>query len=214
MGLGNATLLRRCRQGFNEWGPAVHHHDTRDEDTGVVSTGELLIRPLSTEEVDISDGGRTLRIHTSDGARYEIPAVWLRDQCSCSTCRHPSGQRLYEVVDLPLDTYLESAIVEGDEVQLRFAPDGHAGRVFVSELVQRVNARPRAVTTWDAESSDLGWHDFDAVSDDPSELFSFLADCDEFGFSLLRGVPTDEGMVTRVVDLFGFVRVTNYGRDL
>jgi gamma-butyrobetaine dioxygenase len=176
-----------------------------------VTTDELLIQPLRTNEAEISDGGRTLRIHASDGAHYEIPAVWLRDQCSCSTCRHPSGQRLFEVADLPLDTRLESAHVDGDQVQLEFSTDGHRGQTFISEIVLRENARPRTVTTWDAESADLAWHDFDAVIDDPSELFSFLADCDEFGFSLLRGVPADEGMVTRIVDLFGFVRVTNYG---
>ncbi len=163
-----------------------------------MTTDELLIQPLCTEEVEISDGGRTLRIHTSDGAHYEIPAVWLRDQCSCSTCRHPSGQRLYEVVDLPLDTRIWNLPTStAMRFNLRFAPDGHAGQILVSELVQRANARPRTVTTWDAESADLAWHDFDAVTDDPSELFSFLADCDEFGFSLLRGVPTDEGMVTQ-----------------
>ena len=176
-----------------------------------MTTDELLIQPPCTVEVEISDGGHALRIHTSDGAHYEIPAVWLRDQCSCSTCRHPSGQRLHEVVDLPLDTRMESAQVDGDEVHLEFAPDGHAGQILISEIVQRANARARSVTTWDAESADLAWHDFNAVADDPSELFSFLADCDEFGFSLIRGVPTDEGTVTQVVDLFGFVRVTNYG---
>ena len=205
------SVTRRCRQRFVETRRAVHCRDTLAHDTGGVTTDELVTQPLRAREVEISDGGRTLRIHTSDGARYEIPAVWLRDQCSCSLCRHPSAQRLYEVVDLDLDTRLDSASVDGDEIRVRFAPDEHAGWMRLSELAARASARPRAVNTWDAESSDLAWHDFDAITDDPSELSSFLADCDEFGFSLLRGVPTEEGMVTRVVDLFGFVRVTNYG---
>ncbi len=114
-------------------------------------------------------------------------------------------------MDLALDTRLDTANVDGDGIQLRFMPDGHAGGVLLSEVVARAGARPRATTTWDAESFDLAWHEFDAVTAEPSELFSFLADCDEFGVSLLRGVPPEEGMVTRVVDLFGFVRVTNYG---
>ncbi|MGC2485025.1 MAG: gamma-butyrobetaine hydroxylase-like domain-containing protein [Acidimicrobiales bacterium] len=124
-----------------------------------------------------------LHVETGDGTRYEVPAVWLRDQCSCSQCRHPSGQRLYEVVDLALDPRVNFASVDGDEIQLRFAPHGHTGRLLLSELIERARAGPKPVTTWDAELSDLAWHDFDAVCDDHSERLSFLTDCEEFGFS-------------------------------
>ncbi|HEV3404812.1 MAG TPA: TauD/TfdA family dioxygenase [Gaiellaceae bacterium] len=34
----------------------------------------------------------------------------------------------------------------------------------------------------------------------------------EFGFALLRGAPVESGTVLRAVELFGFVRETNYGR--
>ena len=29
----------------------------------------------------------------SDGTTSFWPAIWLRDQCACPQCRHPSGQR-------------------------------------------------------------------------------------------------------------------------
>src|SRR5262249_38736947 len=34
----------------------------------------------------------------------------------------------------------------------------------------------------------------------------------DVGFALLTGVPTEPGMVCRVIELFGYVRETNYGR--
>lgn len=34
----------------------------------------------------------------------------------------------------------------------------------------------------------------------------------DLGFTVLRGVPTEPGMVCRVIALFGYVRETNYGR--
>ena len=43
-------------------------------------------------------------------------------------------------------------------------------------------------------------------------LGHWLRDICTYGFALLRGVPTIDGEVTRVAELFGFVRETNYGR--
>jgi alpha-ketoglutarate-dependent taurine dioxygenase len=40
----------------------------------------------------------------------------------------------------------------------------------------------------------------------------WLAAVDELGFAILAGCPTEPGTVTRVAELFGFVRETNYGR--
>src|SRR5207253_8280802 len=43
-------------------------------------------------------------------------------------------------------------------------------------------------------------------------LRGWLAAVDELGFAILTGCPTEPGTVTRVAELFGFVRETNYGR--
>ena len=43
-------------------------------------------------------------------------------------------------------------------------------------------------------------------------LRDWLRAVDELGFAILTGCPTEPGTVTRVAELFGFVRETNYGR--
>ena len=43
-------------------------------------------------------------------------------------------------------------------------------------------------------------------------LAAWLRAVETFGFALLTGVPTEPGMVCRVIELFGHVRETNYGR--
>jgi gamma-butyrobetaine dioxygenase len=48
------------------------------------------------------------------------------------------------------------------------------------------------------------------ASDDALRLW--LAMIAEYGFALLRDVPAVSGTLIQVVDLFGYVRVTNYGR--
>src|SRR5262249_61700448 len=43
-------------------------------------------------------------------------------------------------------------------------------------------------------------------------LAAWLAHVRDCGFALLTGVPAESGMVCRVIELFGCVRETNYGR--
>ncbi len=51
----------------------------------------------------------------------------------------------------------------------------------------------------------------DVVSD-PQQLRRWLESVAGLGFGMLAGVPVESGEVARVAELFGHVRVTNYGR--
>src|SRR4029079_3556302 len=51
-----------------------------------------------------------------------------------------------------------------------------------------------------------------AVVGDPQQLRRWLESVDSLGLGVLVGVPVERGEVARVAELFGHVRVTNYGR--
>jgi gamma-butyrobetaine hydroxylase len=144
---------------------------------------------------------------TIEGARFH--ALWLRDNCPCSECRHESGQRLLDTRSLPDDL----AIVAVDGFTVSFS-DGHVSRFEADWL--RANAgeapsRPRRL--WGAEIQDgLPIGQYEDVAAGGAALRDWLAAVDELGFAILTGGPTEPGTVTRVAELFGFVRETNYGR--
>ena len=46
----------------------------------------------------------------------------------------------------------------------------------------------------------------------PQQLRRWLESVDGLGFGVLSGVPVESGEVARVAELFGHVRMTNYGR--
>ena len=54
--------------------------------------------------------------------------------------------------------------------------------------------------------------DFASVRSDASALGSWLEKVARHGFGKLTGGPVEDGALMRVVDLFGYVRETNYGR--
>jgi gamma-butyrobetaine hydroxylase len=139
-------------------------------------------------------------------------ALWLRDNCHCAECRHESGQRLLDTRSIPDDlTVLD--VSGGGELQVSFS-DGHVGRYDEAWLHDHAGpSAPRRRRLWDAtlqSSLPIARHDDVAAGGAP--LRDWLRAVDDLGFAVLTGCGTEPGTVTKVAELFGFVRETNYGR--
>jgi gamma-butyrobetaine hydroxylase len=170
---------------------------------------------LTSAPSDVAIDGRAITLAWSDGKRGEFPFAWLRDNCACALCRHPgSGQRLLEPSAIPLDIRPRELRFEHDCLQVAWAPDGHASAYGGAWLRRcaRTHA-PDAPRLWDATiAGELPLAEHQAVVDDPQQLRRWLEGVDGLGFGELSGVPVENGEVARVAELFGHVRVTNYGR--
>jgi gamma-butyrobetaine dioxygenase len=165
--------------------------------------------------VDVVDGRVRL---TRDEQSVELAATWLRDACTDAASRDPvSGQRLFNITDVPADLAVRDATVTGEALEVVFAPGGHRSRFEVAALFETAGAGPHDQRNEDAKrlwprASDLGpvtripYADY--LVDKRPALESVVRD----GFVLLRDVPTHEGAVIEVAETFGFVRETNYGR--
>ena len=167
--------------------------------------------------MELAHTDATVSIAWPDGHRSTFHAVWLRDNCPCSECRHPSGQRLLDTRAIRDDVALAAARNVDGRVQVDFG-DGHAAsfdagwlraHCYCADEARR--GRPRRL--WDAAiAHDLPALRYAEVAAGGDALRRWLAWVDELGFALLTGGPTEPGTVTRVVELFGYVRETNYGR--
>ena len=151
--------------------------------------------------------------------------LWLRDNCPCPECRHESGQRLLDTRLLPDDLAITSHVITrprhmgshvtagNGELRVEFS-DGHASAFELSWLEAHIGPQaPRPRRLWDASiQHSLPLASYDEVAAGGAALRDWLAAVDELGFAILRGCPNEPGTVTRVAELFGFVRETNYGR--
>ncbi len=165
----------------------------------------------------VSVEGSHVALDWPSGARRMLSAVWLRHNCPCVACRHPNGQRLVELLEIPADIAPDSAAMGGDgALEIVWRPGGHVSRYDAAWLES--NAGParardrRAPMLWGAELADAipraGWAEI-CVSPDAERqaIQSFI----DYGFLILSGVPTTSGMVVEVGNRLGHVRVTNYG---
>jgi gamma-butyrobetaine dioxygenase len=156
-----------------------------------------------------------LAITWSDATTRFWPAIWLRDQCACPICRHPSGQRLFEIGDLPERPQVERATVRSDgSVSVVWKDEAHASTYSAGFLHEHSLTPGHAAskTLWDGGLAKLPEGDWRAVATDPAAELTWLEAYHAHGFALLRNVPVKSGMVAEVGDRLGFVRTTNYGR--
>ena len=162
--------------------------------------------------MDVTIDRETLTIAWPTGGRSRFHALWLRDNCTCGDCRHESGQRLLDTRSLADDLVIVEASVDGT-VNVRFS-DGHASSFDESWLGGYASGGvPRQRRLWAAElQSDLPVARYADVAAGGAALREWLASVDELGFAVLTGCGTEPGTVTRVAELFGYVRETNYGR--
>jgi gamma-butyrobetaine dioxygenase len=151
----------------------------------------------------------------SDGTTSFWPAIWLRDQCPCPQCRHPSGQRLFEIVELPEQPQIERIAMQTDgSVRVTWKQEEHVSTYLPAFLYEHNLKTPPAapIRLWGADLADLPEGDWPAVARDPEAELRWLEAYHRHGFGLLRNVAVRPGMVAEVGDRLGFVRTTNYGK--
>lgn len=169
----------------------------------------------------VSSEPSRLLVRWVDGSASGFPWIWLRDNCGCPQCRHPgNGQRLIDVLDLPDRPETESVRLASDgAVEIRWRPDGHASR-YRGEWLKAHDLAPEArrarrprLRLWGAEIMRdppvVSWPELESSPEAERAALERLV---QDGFLLLRDVPIESGMVVRVGDRIGHVRVTNYGR--
>ncbi|TPW13721.1 MAG: putative gamma-butyrobetaine dioxygenase [Acidimicrobiaceae bacterium] len=174
--------------------------------------------PTSTTVADdpmrLSQRGQLVELIGSDGDAIHFSTVWLRDMCSCPECVHPSGQRLIDPAGFTDELVVVEARVEAGVATVRWGPDGHTSQYVLAEL--EAVAPPHTGGARQPWAAELAGHipaaRHGAIAGDDSELHRWLSGVEHRGVGVLHGVPIADGEVARVAELFGHVRVTNYGR--
>ena len=175
---------------------------------------------MTSVSVDPSGEYLTLTEATSS---QRFHAIWLRDNARDQETREPgSGQRLIAIKDIPVDTCITKASLKGNTLSVSFSPEGKVVHYDVSWLEKhsydQTSSKPLGWTApgidiWDAKlMNTVPTGDFEELTCDRSSLFNWLSLVNRYGFGKVVNGPVKPGTLFQIVDLFGYVRETNYGR--
>ncbi|MGV6812005.1 MAG: 2-trimethylaminoethylphosphonate dioxygenase [Brevirhabdus sp.] len=172
--------------------------------------------------VTVEDDGQVLRLARDGAPDLRFHALWLRDNFQDSDTRDPgNGQRLVTLADLPEQVTLSSAQATGTRVSCQFSPDGKTAEFDLSWLVANAYDRPhdfavgrlpRNAECWGADLAEIPNADLATLQSNPRALRDWLAAVRRLGFARIGGVRAEPGGLFDIVELFGYVRETNYGR--
>ncbi|MCP4820747.1 MAG: gamma-butyrobetaine dioxygenase, partial [Shimia sp.] len=132
-----------------------------------------------------------------------------------------NGQRLITLADLPDTCTLAAAETTDTTVTVTFT-DGKTTDFPLNWLTSNAYDRPHDTTTghlpkhaetWGEALNDaVPTGDLPDLQANPDAKRQWLAAIRRYGFAKITGVPTTSGALFNIVDLFGYVRETNYGR--
>ena len=173
-------------------------------------------------QIELNDSGKVLTLTpTSNAPAQRFHAIWLRDNAQDETTRSPTnGQRLIALRDIPADTVVESAEIVDSTVRVTFQPEAKTIDFDIDWLVGHAYDLPEQpsltsanIETWDASLGDrIPTAALQDLQQKTSKLTDWLAGVARFGFGKITDGPVENMALMQVVDLFGYVRETNYGR--
>ena len=177
---------------------------------------------MTIADAQLIDGGRVIELSV-DGRRSRFHAIWLRDNALDPKTRSPAnGQRLITILDIPYDTRAARATIVNGDLKVFFAPQQHEASFPIEWLMARAYDRPLStacgwtsggITRWDRRlQSSVPTVRYGDAAQDRKALGGWLAAVRRYGFAVMTEAPTDSGSLLSVVELFGYIRETNYGR--
>ena len=172
--------------------------------------------------VTIGPKGQVISLTIADNTT-RFHAIWLRDNALDKDSRSTgNGQRLISLRDINASTHVSHAQLNHDCVQITFMPENKTIEYPLDWLMTHAYDKPvntvkgwhkPTQVLWDSSiMSNLPQANFDSIAASPKALQAWLSDIARFGFAKLNGGPVQAGALTQVVDLFGHLRETNYGR--
>lgn len=174
-------------------------------------------------DVTLSPDGQVVEIAGLGLEPLRFHAIWLRDNAGDARTRSPeNGQKLITVGDIPADTAIVAATADGTTLTVSFQPENRTIDYDLGWLLGNAYDRPgpnergwiaAGLETWDNRSlAEIPEADMGSLKADSGRLREWLEAVVRFGFGRIVGGSTRPGALFDVVDLFGYVRETNYGR--
>ena len=177
------------------------------------------------KSVKVINSGKAILLSRKHGAPLRYHSTWLRDNAlDYKTRDKKNGQRLISISDIPVKTYIKSASLnkKGKEIIINFLPKKKQVKFSSSWLKKHAYDKKESNSkVW--INSDLKiWSkatlkrvpiiNYKSAKSDKKLLLKWLKSLHCYGFAKMSGCEKKSGTISKIANLFGYIRETNYGK--
>ena len=166
----------------------------------------------------------SLSLNGADVSEFNF--VWLRDNCQCEECLHPStNERTLITSEIPDNIAPIASNVADDQLSIMWNDQQHQSSYSFDWLSKRTQTQqyssisgfndPAAgeMQLWDnALEDNIPTFDYADLRNDDSALLKWCEAIRDIGLAIVRGAPTEEGEIERFAEHVAYVRETIYDR--
>jgi len=196
---------------------AVEESDPTDHSLMIADLYPYRIQQLITG-VESFEG--SIRIAWDDRHLSEFHYTWLRDNCQCSCCRHPKTLELVlDQSSVPETISAQEAgltakgalhiVWRGDQHQSLYQPGWLRAHCYSERAREARHWQPKS---WrEGTASIPPRFEYEQIMSSDAALLNWLRSLQDYGVTLLCGVPTESQSVMKVAQHVSFVKQTNFG---
>ena len=177
------------------------------------------------KSVKIINSGKAILLSRKKGTPLRYHSTWLRDNALDSKTRDKkNGQRLISISDIPITTYIKSASLskKGKEIIINFLPKKKQVKFSSSWLEKHAyDKKERNSKVWinpdlkiwsKATLKRVPIINYKSAKSDKKLLLKWLKSLHCYGFAKMSGCEKKSGTISKIANLFGYIRETNYGK--
>lgn len=174
----------------------------------------------------VSINSKSLTLPFSDKDIREFNFVWLRDNCQCDECFHPSThERTLISSEIPDDIAPLTAIIEHHKLSITWNDQQHKSHYDFewldqfsqnnkqSNLNTKQDIAAANMQLWDKQLEvNIPTFEYNDLLNNNSTLLEWCEAIRDIGLTIVRGAPTEEGEIERFAEHVACVRETIYDR--
>ena len=177
------------------------------------------------KSVKVINSGKAILLSRKKGTPLRYHSTWLRDNALDSKTRDKkNGQRLISISDIPVKTYIKSASLnkKGKEIIINFLPKKKQVKFSSSWLEKHAYDKKESnskvwinpdLKIWSkATLKRVPIINYKSAKSDKKLLLKWLKSLHCYGFAKMSGCEKKSGTISKIADLFGYIRETNYGK--
>ncbi|MDA9687624.1 TauD/TfdA family dioxygenase [Candidatus Pelagibacter sp.] len=150
-----------------------------------------------------------------DQNKTEIHPIWLRERvCEEKYLDKNNDQRLFDPSFLD-NINIENAQIDNDILELTFN-DGVTSKFQISKLISEFLDSENLLNTvkqkfWDSSLKNKPIYKFNENFYESKDMYDLLKSFYEYGFVIVKNVPTQNNYIVKFANSIGSIRPTNFG---